>query len=303
MTANQFLPDGFLKQLGWGLMDQRKRRDGFPDWWSQVVRIYTAANLTFIQDKFPAISGVARESQEMTGSTYLAGMWKEHDLEAHLCWSTVSQQLRPTWRAPTWSWMSVDGAVSYGSDNRHGFRENLAHILDVDMKFATEDLFGEILEGLLRIACRGVVIAEHKGENILKIKANQDDPEDELEIPIVVDCSDKWPAGNNDAAYLLPILDGDTGFSSRDHTGKRIRKYEVCGLVLQREDGKVGWFHRVGIFRLWTNAPWYQHPYNDKRESLLRLLEQSSNMKKQGVFAEILEHPAIPEEKYVLNIH
>lgn len=76
---------------------------------------YTSLELTVSSDKLPAISGVAQEYQKITKSRYVAGMW-EDTLLSQLLWRAIDFVKRPDeYRAPTWSWASVDGEVDTGT--------------------------------------------------------------------------------------------------------------------------------------------------------------------------------------------
>lgn len=82
--------------------------------WQQCVDEYAKRNLTVPSDKFHAISGVAaimNRDQEL--GHYLAGIWSKH-VAAGLAWSRQWALLTspPTYRAPSWSWASVDGVSS-----------------------------------------------------------------------------------------------------------------------------------------------------------------------------------------------
>jgi hypothetical protein len=43
--------------------------------WHSIVIVYSRRSLTKSSDKLPAISGIAAIYQEMTGASYLAGIW------------------------------------------------------------------------------------------------------------------------------------------------------------------------------------------------------------------------------------
>jgi hypothetical protein len=82
--------------------------------WQQCVDEYSGRALTVSSDKLPALSGVAaivNHDGEM--GHYLAGIWSRHFI-AGLAWSRPFFLLTspPAYRAPSWSWASVDGAVS-----------------------------------------------------------------------------------------------------------------------------------------------------------------------------------------------
>lgn len=82
--------------------------------WDQIVQLYTGANLTRADDKLVAISGLARETLKEVKDSYYAGLWGS-DFATNLLWYLPFQQRRPpiAYRAPSWSWASVDGRVEF----------------------------------------------------------------------------------------------------------------------------------------------------------------------------------------------
>ena len=98
--------------------------------WTNIWSEYTERKLTYGRDKLPAISAVAFEVAKATGWTYIAGLWKEH-LFVDLHWHSnphsefILLMPRPTdYRAPSWSWASVDGhlvAAEPEGDEREPF--------------------------------------------------------------------------------------------------------------------------------------------------------------------------------------
>jgi len=81
--------------------------------WDGIVHAYSRTQLTVNSDRLPALAGVARRHFELMNDQYVAGMWW-HRLIEQLDWRVVGiiDLERPGWRAPTWSWMSVEGKVS-----------------------------------------------------------------------------------------------------------------------------------------------------------------------------------------------
>ncbi|KAI1199185.1 heterokaryon incompatibility protein-domain-containing protein [Nemania serpens] len=82
--------------------------------WRSQAMFYSALALTVASDRLPAISGVARAFSEKTKSPYLAGLFKDTLLD-DLLWATYNcRKPRPSeWRAPSWSWVSIDTHISY----------------------------------------------------------------------------------------------------------------------------------------------------------------------------------------------
>lgn len=81
--------------------------------WQIIVHDFTSRRITKEKDRLPALAGLAERFQAQTGYVYLAGLWLER-LPQSLVWArygshTMSKPL--TYRAPTWSWAALEGAV------------------------------------------------------------------------------------------------------------------------------------------------------------------------------------------------
>jgi len=82
--------------------------------WAGMVEDYSACELTQSKDKIPAISGLAKVfSGRGHGQHFLAGLWSENLSQQFLWVSTSSSAHREQWRAPSWSWASLDGTVKF----------------------------------------------------------------------------------------------------------------------------------------------------------------------------------------------
>lgn len=83
--------------------------------WHRVVEQYSSLSLTNQTDRLPALSGLAIRSSPVLGE-YLAGLWK-HSIISDLLWRINKLEhdiVRPTeYIAPSWSWASVTGPVSF----------------------------------------------------------------------------------------------------------------------------------------------------------------------------------------------
>ncbi|KAI0723754.1 heterokaryon incompatibility protein-domain-containing protein [Cerioporus squamosus] len=90
------------------------------DAWAEMVRLYTTRALTSPRDRLLALSGVAEQFHHFwQEDTYLCGMW-DHQLPGGLLWFVNPSErcaLRPQrYRAPSWSWAAVDGAILPATD-------------------------------------------------------------------------------------------------------------------------------------------------------------------------------------------
>ena len=104
----------------YGNNPSRSPRELFWFSWRSIVLDYTSRSLTLEKDKPAAIAGLASVIQSKTHDQYIAGMWDCRFLtEYDLCWRVSGRAddqkpfRPPTYRAPTWSWASVEGFISY----------------------------------------------------------------------------------------------------------------------------------------------------------------------------------------------
>lgn len=83
--------------------------------WYQLVEDYASRSLTFPPDKLVAFSGLAKAFGRGSKAQYLAGIWSTN-LPAALLWQVKDETAtRPAYLAPTWSWASLMGSISYDS--------------------------------------------------------------------------------------------------------------------------------------------------------------------------------------------
>ena len=89
--------------------------------WHKIIHAYMECNLTYASNKMIALSGVADEFRSTSNGMYLAGLWKNCFFTEQLLWIAKhnNKQVngRPSakpsiYRAPSWSWLSVDAEVS-----------------------------------------------------------------------------------------------------------------------------------------------------------------------------------------------
>ncbi|KAI9688290.1 MAG: hypothetical protein M1820_010287 [Bogoriella megaspora] len=127
--------------LGRTVFDAQRR-------WYDIVSVYSALKLTRPSDRLPALSGIAKQVQDCGMGQYYAGLWEVTVLE-DLLWSVSPENAadpRPlAWRAPSWSWASVDTAVGYG--RRATVKERYAHAIDIKTSPASVDPTGAVHAG------------------------------------------------------------------------------------------------------------------------------------------------------------
>jgi hypothetical protein len=144
-------------------------------WWKYyVLEEYTKLSITFGADKLPALSGIASKVANRTGDVYLAGLWK-NDLCLGLLWSaeearsnpprqefgwqrdfTKPAQVAAEYRAPSWSWASIEGAVTLSIRERFSEvpgRQQHIDIVEANVSLVGIDPYGRVDFGYLKIQC------------------------------------------------------------------------------------------------------------------------------------------------------
>lgn len=119
---------GPKREFGHGVYHHRILPSAIPSaWdWELLVINYSSRELTNPGDKLPAISGLAQQFEKISNGRsgrYLAGLWEAY-LPSSLVWHRMSVSFnlpqpnrdlaRPaSYRAPTWSWASINGTVEF----------------------------------------------------------------------------------------------------------------------------------------------------------------------------------------------
>jgi hypothetical protein len=137
------------------------RADPFLNYWGSIVELYCRGLLTMSGDKLVALSGIADEAQELLKDDYLAGLWRRTLLE-ELIWVAddehpgSSLRFRPNeYRAPSWSWASLEGRVSYYEclPSSHESGCHWASVVDAQVTPISSKT-GQVSGGLLKISGR-----------------------------------------------------------------------------------------------------------------------------------------------------
>jgi hypothetical protein len=207
--------------------------------WPQIVGYYSICGLTYASDKLVAISGVAKLIQQAFKVDYLAGLWG-HDLEAQLLWAGDTSEPRyppRRYRAPTWSWASMDGGIGLSWYGREGSRwKRLASIRDCQIETQTEDATVGLVSGFLRLSGWLITMQLRRIDgrdrhwNVFANGAWQD-------TAVFINFDGDLPAAVTDRVHAMPIV-GDT---------REDQPASIHCLLLQATGHKRGWFYRIGV--------------------------------------------------------
>jgi hypothetical protein len=194
--------------------------------WSDIIKEYSGRKLTKLEDRLPAIAGIAAELKKQWNYSYAAGIWVEL-LQQDVLWEVLEEEdeIHPVSQqniAPSWSWASVNKQVICPYDDRRWTAEILSctvFLVDPGVPF------GQVREGFLII----------RGETCLETRATKGEFSGPGYKPKQDDVSSRASSLN----LLLRVIHNTEYSKGNPYIGS-------SGFILQPvEDGK---FKRVGVF-------------------------------------------------------
>lgn len=223
--------------------------------WRSLVEMYSGRKLTVPEDRFPALAGIVSKFEKAWSDEYCAGIWK-HQFIPSMTWRRTkrfSREYHPqlkAYRAPTWSWASIDGPVEFDSRFDIGNARGLqARLISCEFDMSSNSDGKAIFEASI------IPLAKLPTDQIRSFaEVYFDDPPTFPTMP-----EDKWPANR--------ILDLDEDMmqrawcmllgEGRDGVGKMSR---TVGLILTSKSEET--FERIGLYtsvmkglsKLWVGA-------------------------------------------------
>ncbi|KAH6881401.1 heterokaryon incompatibility protein-domain-containing protein [Alternaria rosae] len=207
--------------------------------WCAFRTAYSGCALTKESDILVALNGVARDVAETTNDTLVAGLWRGR-LVQDMAWRrSIEEGVREadtpsilsTWRAPTWSWASINRAVvghQLWWEDDLSFTRDMAVVenISVDRKRS-----GELINASIALRCRLIPISPPN-------------PDDWVWMPcggtiVLDDCTIKNP---RDLGHELSLV--ILRHCAYEEDGG------VQGILLLPSRVKSGSYERVGYFEL-----------------------------------------------------
>jgi hypothetical protein len=196
--------------------------------WGAIISDYSGRKLTNLNDKLIAISAVAKEFERVMNDEYLAGLWRSR-FAACLNWewigSVYKEDQLPEYRAPSWSWASVEGKVWF-DDPCQADRQDLMKLLDVKIETVSADLTGQVRGGFVQVQCK-----------LYSVDSLQGNPD------LALDKAD--PQRNLGRCCWDPNITDNVGtyyFMGTTRVGHLLR-----GIILQESGSKTGQYLRRGL--------------------------------------------------------
>ncbi|CAK4033804.1 Hypothetical predicted protein [Lecanosticta acicola] len=211
--------------------------------WCRIVSTYSHCKLTNPEDKLVAISGIARRMESIIQDKYLAGMWRQ-TLAGELFWvahEMGSHHRSSVYRAPTWSWASIDGAIHMEPVPDRGSRYTVKHChLDYVSSDHTGLLRGGelVLEGIIkRITIQSNL---HPPRWVLGVNGHDFSSQFMSSSTFVNDVAlddDEYDFEKDSRDGRLYLMEGSI----------HLWPFELFNLLLRCEDPMTGTFSRFGV--------------------------------------------------------
>lgn len=210
--------------------------------WERTVCEFSSRKLSVQSDKLPALSGIAAKYYQSTQFEYLAGLWKQNITgglswrHTHLVYGSVIPPSVPTnYRAPSWSWASVDGNITYHPViAQKGFKPRISLLSSSIQLKDPSSPFGECLSG--SITLRGFLLPARVQDGTMELILNDGRKK---KMAVWMDKRDKWP----DQRHSTKKRRGSVVFCLE----LGVAQDEGCGLVLSAVAGRKGVFRRDGL--------------------------------------------------------
>ncbi|KAI1112027.1 heterokaryon incompatibility protein-domain-containing protein [Nemania sp. NC0429] len=166
-SISEYLLRTMLGKISHGVNLASRSAQVLKDRWHEIVEEYTHLALTFEKDKFPALSGVARQMRRVRDAEYVAGLWGDNMIE-DLLWRTfaLSAERPAKWRAPTWSWASINGRIQYLSNNPKEASRTFAEVLSIECTPLTPN------DSMMELASATLVISSYVVPAVLSRNPN-----------------------------------------------------------------------------------------------------------------------------------
>lgn len=140
---------------------EERESPGAYDEWADLVTLFSGRLLTVTSDRLPALSGAAKKFSRIFDDEYLAGHWKK-GIFTGLLWQpdALPPSCRPTnmpYRAPSWSWASVEGPVRMLPTND----KFIADFVNASVTPKGANKFGEVVDGFIDLRACCVPVSTH----------------------------------------------------------------------------------------------------------------------------------------------
>ena len=286
-----------ILQAGKSMKPSLESRDHYIRLWEDIVRDYTNRTVAEEEDKLPGIAGIAADFHNIflsfdRNEQYAAGLWTSsmptllmwHQIAAH---SALCPSAPTKYRAPTWSWASVDGTICPGNTTvQVKGRVPSIEILKVRVDRQQGHQYGKVTHAELQVRANITSMTKVDVNNRFNICSQQYRPSARFTVDMIIPDGGEenldFAFSTNGAKQPKGLRDFVRTSSPRlaDPLGQKSATRPVywfmeiwsatissgsCGLVLQKIERDI--YRRTGIFVLptttrrteYTTGIWEKH--------------------------------------------
>lgn len=226
--------------------------------WFQIVRAYTACDLSFPGDKLVALSAVVEVMRNILRDEYVAGMWRRY-LEFELLWSLSERRKesasRPeTYRSPSWSWAAVDGEINPGLIDVET-ADLLIEVVSLELRYLTNDSTNLVNGGWLRLRgpLKQLMLVRHRSSNAFR-NGDWDMFVNGVHVSVLTDSSQREPQPHVMLDALHDNLEEQNAKEALYCMPAKVRAGDdssIFILILEVVDPKRGVYRRIELARGW----------------------------------------------------
>jgi hypothetical protein len=213
--------------------------------WRSLVENYTRRRLTVASDRLPALSGIAQKFKEAWSDELYAGHWKRQFIPL-LSWrrsNMKDQGYYPPlldYRAPSWSWASIDGPIEFD------FRFDLGNVRGLGAKLITCEFDMDSKE-------KDFAVIEASMIPVREIP----DPDNPARGMVYLDDhrEDTWPRFSDRLSHLNDEMMGLTWCmllgEGKSGSGKQMK---TIGLLVMEAQGTPDAYSRIGLYESYVKG-------------------------------------------------
>ncbi|KAM0548187.1 hypothetical protein ACHAPJ_009985, partial [Fusarium lateritium] len=193
--------------------------------WKTIIHQYTDRDLTNSEDRLPAVTGITTELEKLWRDSHIYGHWVRWFIQLLAWYKPDVDRVKERYlkRAPSWSWVSVDGGIRF---------EDPIEVEDATIEILTA--------ATVRLSCR---ILEY--DDVYKPKRDS-----VLERPDFINTAVTAELGDKECQYLL------LGKARKDDDRESERG---LGLLVLKTDR--GCYRRVGMVIFMDMSIWREAGY------------------------------------------
>ncbi len=248
--------------------------------WCAFRAAYSGCDLTKEGDILVALNGVALDVAEATNDTLVAGLWRGRlfqdmvwrrldDFDGH----STDTTFRPsTWRAPTWSWASINRTIVshelWWEDEEFSTLTNDMAI--IENLFVDQKPSGELVDASLTLRCRLIPMSSPKLDDWTREPYN---------VTVILDdpmSSDLKDLGHEASLVILRHY-------RQAEKEKEVESEGIQGILLLPSRVKVGSYERVGYFEKTADEDDAENQIDEDARILQMVLDGYRNAKETTI--------------------